>query len=115
MKTRALLNISQEQYDVIVFNLFFEWISHQTCSLEVLQLRLINKSLQNYFKHQLNIVESEFKRDIDESKVKDLETIQHYYTIVIASLKNYYPSALFKNVKQPQNKRYDKSTNYQAN
>lgn len=111
MKTRTLLNISKEQYNTIVFNLFMEWVANHPCSPEVLQLRLINKSLQNYFKHQLNIVETEFKRDLKDCQVNDLNTIKYYYTLVVSNMKNNYPSALLKNIKPPKSKHYDPRAN----
>lgn len=115
MKTRALLNISREQYDSIVFKLYYDWVCNQHCSPEELQLRLISKPLQNYFKHQLNTVENEFKKDLKQTNLQDVDTIRQYYSMIVNRLQDNYPKALLKSIKQPQNKSYDKTANYQSN
>lgn len=95
MKIHKILDMSTEEYNQLRVDFYLKWVSNRSKSNLDLQQRLQNKSLQNYFKHHLNLLETQFKNEVYSYIDQDPKFIFNYYLMITDKLFNNYPSALF--------------------
>ncbi|MEO2080641.1 MAG: hypothetical protein ABGW88_13855 [Leeuwenhoekiella sp.] len=108
MKTAQLLQLSQNNYELLIFAIWLEYCESKTYSPEQLQALAGNNPLFQWWLNSLRGLEDEFRIDAfpyrDTMSKSDAEKLYRKHT---EKLKRYYSTPLIKRAltPEPQNKK----------